>query len=116
MTPASTPNTELALEFARAMVAGDTARAHGLLSAPLQATLTVDQLAADYANMVADGDGPAQVIQAMTMLSDWPDKQPDDIEWIYVAIANDMYSEAVTVVVAQEGSKLVIRSVEWGRP
>ena len=46
----------------------------------------------------------------------WPDKQPSDLEWVYVAIANDTYSEAVTVVVAQEQSRPVIRSIEWGRP
>lgn len=41
---------------------------------------------------------------------------PSDVEWVYVALANDTYSEAVTVVVSQEESRLVIGSIEWGRP
>jgi hypothetical protein len=33
-----------------------------------------------------------------------------------VALANDTFSEAVTVVTAEERGRLVIRSIEWGRP
>jgi hypothetical protein len=112
----STPNTELALEFARAIAAGDAARAHSLLSATLQAAMTPAQLGAGYADMVSYGEGPAEIIQVMTTMDIWPDKHPGDTEWVYVAIANNTYSEAVTVVVAEEQSRRVIRSVEWGRP
>ena len=112
----NTPNTELALEFARAIAAGDAVRAHGMLSTTLQASMTPEQLGDAYANMVSYGEGPAEIIQVMTTMDSWPDKQPNDAEWVYVAIANGSFSEAVTVVVANEGSRLVIRSIEWGRP
>ena len=46
----------------------------------------------------------------------WPDKQPHDVGWAYVSIGGDVYSEAVTVVVARENGRLVIRQVEFGRP
>ena len=104
------------MEFAQAVVRGDSAHAHGLLSPALQAALTPEKLAADYQQMIEYGEGPPDVIKVMTTLDDWADRQLADTEWVYVAMANDTYSEAVTVVVAQEGSRLVIRSIEWGRP
>ena len=112
----SNMNTALALDFARAISTGNRAHAHALLSSALQAATTPDQLAADYARMVEYGEGPPGIIQVMTSMTEWPDKTADDREWIYVAIANDTYSEAVTVVVAREEARLVIRSIEWGRP
>ena len=116
MKPSETPNTELAMNFARALVAGDYPRAHGFLSAGLKASKTAEQLGAEYAEMISYGEGAPDILQVMTTMDDWPDKRPSDTEWVYVAMANDTYSEAVTVVVAQEDGRLVIRSIEWGRP
>jgi hypothetical protein len=114
--PEDTANTRLALDFAKAMAAGETARAHGLLSSTMQAALTPETLGRHYQQMVEYGEGAPSIIQVMTTMSDWPAKEPLDTEWVYVAIANDTYSEAVTVVVTQEPSRLAIRSIEWGRP
>ena len=72
--------------------------------------------AAEYKEMISYGSGPPTTIAVMTTMTSWPDKQAGDAEWVYVAMANDTYSEAVTVVVAQEPTGLVIRSIEWGRP
>ena len=116
MPPEETPNTRLALEFARAMAAGETTRAHGLLSPTLQAELTPEKLARDYREMVEYGSGAPTIIQVMTTMTEWPAKTLTDTEWVYVAIANGSYSEAVTVVVSQEPSRLAIRLIEWGRP
>src|SRR5688572_703711 len=116
MPPENTASRRLALEFANAMAAGDSARAHAMLSAALQAQMTSDTLARDYQQMVEYGEGAPTVVQVTTTMSDWPAREPTDTEWIYVAIANDSYSEAVTVVVMQDGSRLAIRSIEWGRP
>jgi hypothetical protein len=114
--PKMGPSTEMALDFARAMAAGDHARAHAMLSGSLQSSMTAAKLAADYARMVEYGEGPPDILQVMTTMEDWPDKRPGDTQWVYVAIANNTYSEAVTVVVAQEQARLAIRSIEWGRP
>jgi hypothetical protein len=116
MTPSTTANTELAMNFARALAAGDFPGAHGFLSADLRASMSAEQLGAAYADMVQYGEGAPEIIQVMTTMDDWPDKRLGDTEWVYVALANDTYSEAVTVVVAREQSGLVIRSIEWGRP
>jgi hypothetical protein len=62
------------------------------------------------------GEGAPTVVQLMTAMSDRPARESSDTEWVYVAIANDSYSEAVTIVVMEDGSRLAIRSIEWGRP
>jgi len=115
-TPQATPNTAVALEFARAMAAGDVGRAHGLLSSGLQAALPPGQLSADYEAMISYGEGAPAVIEVVGTMDAWPDKESADQQWVYVSIANDTYLEAVTVVVTREASRLAIRSVEWGRP
>jgi hypothetical protein len=109
-------STKLAVDFATAIAAGDATRAHALLSSKLRSTITPEKLQAEYADMVSYGSGAPTTIAAMTTMDTWPDKQPADTQWVYVAIANDNYSEGVTVVVAEEESRLVIRSIEWGRP
>lgn len=116
MRPKESPNTKLALDFAKAIAAGDRARAHGLLSSELQSSLTPEKLAADYKEMVGYGSGAPTTIEVMTTMDTWPEKRPADREWVYVAIANNTCSEAVTVVVSEEQSRLVVRSIEWGRP
>jgi hypothetical protein len=116
MKPKETPSTKVALDFARAIASDDAASAHALLSSQLQSERTPEKLAAEYKEMVGYGSGAPTTIQVMTTMDKWPDKQPADLEWVYVALANDTYSEAVTVVVSQEQSRLVIRSIEWGRP
>jgi hypothetical protein len=110
------PSTELALDFARSVSAGDAARAHGTLSASQQSAITTEALASQYADMVSYGEGKPDILQVMTTMEYWPDKRLGDTQWVCVAIANNTYSEAVTVVVARESDKLVIRSIEWGRP
>ncbi len=114
--PKETPQTKLAVEFASALASGEYERAHAYLSSSLRSATPVAKLAVDYKEMVSYGSGTPTTVAAMTAMYRWPDKQPSDVEWVYVAIANDTYSEAITVVVAQEKDKLVLRSIEWGRP
>jgi hypothetical protein len=105
-----------ALAFAQALAAGAAPRAHGMLSGSLQSTLTPAQLATAYREMTAYGSGTATRIGVQKTLDEWPDKAPGDLRWVYVSIANDTFSEGVSVVVAQEGRRLAIRSFQLGRP
>ena len=66
--------------------------------------------------MTSYGEGAPTIVEAVSTLQDWPRKQPGDEEWVYVAVANETYSEGITVVVARDCDSLVIRSLEWGRP
>lgn len=115
-SPKETPETKLAVEFAEAVGSGHYDRAHSFLASSLRSTLSVAQLKSDFTNMTGYGSGAPTTIAATVTMDSWPDKKSEDLKWVYVAMANDTYSEAVTVVVASEGGKPVIRSVEWGRP
>ena len=116
MEPEKTPQGQVGLIFAQALTAGEFPRAHGLLSAKLRAQIAARELEAKFKEMIAYGDGPVTLVQVMNVLDNWPAKQPGDLGWAYVALAGDSYSEAVTVVVAREGERLVVRDIEWGRP
>ena len=48
--------------------------------------------------------------------SDWPDRRPDEVAWVYVALEGASFCEAVTVVVVREDRQLLLRIVDWGRP
>jgi FlaG/FlaF family flagellin (archaellin) len=114
-SPKDTPETKVAVEFAEAVASGNYDRARGFLASSLRSTLSAAQLKSDFTGMTGSESAPTTIAATVTMDS-WPDKKSEDLKWVYVAIANDKYSEAVTVVVASEGGKPVIRSVEWGRP
>lgn len=106
----------LALEFAGALGKGEYARAHALLTSAEQGILSASKLQSEFADMTAYGKGAPTILEVVTTLDDWPDKQADDVRWVYVAVANDTYSEAVAVTVINDEGRLAIRNVEWGRP
>lgn len=116
MYATDTPHTRLAVAFATELAHGRFAQAHGMLGSELRERMSAAQLARDYLQMIEYGEGPPTTIEAVTAMSTWPDKQPGDREWVYVAMMNDTFSEAVTVVIAEEEGRLVVRSIEWGRP
>lgn len=116
VNPAPTPESHVAVDFAKDLAAGEASRAHALLSSKLQAELTPEALTAKYKGMVGPDAKAPTTIDVMTTLETWPDRLPGDAKWVYVAIAGDGYSEGISVVVSQEASRLAIRSIEWGRP
>ena len=116
MNPAETPHREVAFAFANALVAGDFAQAHDMLAAPLGQAMSRDQLQERYEEMITYGEGPADYVEVMTDMLDWPAKIETDIGWAYVAICGAEFSEAVAVVVTKENDTLKIREIEWGRP
>lgn len=66
--------------------------------------------------MIVYADEELSQAEVITDMEAWPDKKEDDIGWAYVALSGDSFSEAVAVIVKQEDNRLVIRSLEWGRP
>jgi len=112
----SQPHIVLADKFARALGAGRFDAAHALLASDQKKALSVSALKKEYEEMIAYGPGPSKHVEVMQALDTWPEKKKDDVGWVYVAIAGDSFSEAVTVVVARTGAGLAIRSIEWGRP
>lgn len=109
----STVHGKIAGDFAGLLVAGDFEGAAAMLTPALRATESPESLSTAYARMIAYGGGPADEVQPVTSLVDWPDRQPGDLGWVHVAISGMGFNEAVAVVVTEAGQ---IRSIEWGRP
>ena len=116
MEPRDTQHGRTALAFAQALVDGRFHEAQLMLSPLLRERISAEDLESEYSEMIEYGDGPADFVDVMNELKDWPAKRPGDVGWAYAAISGPGYSEAVAVVVADEGGQSLIREIEWGRP
>jgi hypothetical protein len=111
-----TPYGKVALAFATALVSGKFEDAHALLSSAMAEDWSPSALKATYDEMVEYFSTPPDLVRVEAVMTDWPDKQPEDIGWAYTTIACDGEGEAVTVIVYAENGKNLIRDIEWGRP
>lgn len=50
------------------------------------------------------------------ILKEWPDMLEIDRAMVYVPLEGDVYSEAITVTIANVDDALCVSSIEWGRP
>jgi hypothetical protein len=109
--------TEVAHQFAAALVQGDYGLAQSLFSDSLKATYPLAKLQQLYTTMLAyTNDAVAETTEVVTTMTEWPTKQAEDIGWAYVAINGQSFSEGVAVTVINEGGQPRIRDVIWGRP
>jgi hypothetical protein len=112
----NTPQGELALAFANAVAYGNYEVAYGMLSVFLKLMTSPSQLEREFEEMIEYGEGRPDSVSLMTHLERWPAKEAEDIGWAYVSICGAGFCEAVSVVVACESSRFVIREIDWGRP
>ena len=116
MDPRETPHGQVAFRFASQLVAGKFDEAHRMLSEAARQQWPAPLLESTYRGMVEYFETPPSMVMVVNTLEEWPDRGPGDIGWAYAAVAGEGGSEAVTVVVADEGGHHVVRSIEWGRP
>lgn len=116
MEPRETLQGQVALRFASQLVAGKFEEAHQMLSASAKAEWPASLLGSTYREMVGYFETPPNLVMVMNTLEDWPGRRPHDVGWAYAAIAGESESEAVIVVVSEEGGHHLVRSIEWGRP
>ncbi len=107
---------DIANAFATALIEGRFEAAYALLDFNARETWSVSALQRRYSEMVGYFEMPPHHIEVVETMTEWPDQQPEDIGWAYVAIASDRESEAVIVIVCIENGRGLIRQVEWGRP
>lgn len=107
------PAASLAQQFIERLLAQDYAGARKLLHPDLS-KLTARDLKRNFGQLFAEEEFPesAQVSDAW---QDWPDKRAEDMATVYLSIDSEN-AEAITVIVTREGSDLLIRDIEWGRP
>lgn len=115
---------DIALCFARALVAKQYEEASGMLAASLKPSCPPDVLRKQLEEMISyegdDGRWPTgiQVVTAADSsdMAKWKQPNLDDFGWAYVAIDGADYCEAVSVMITREGERLAIRQLDWGRP
>jgi len=115
---------DIALCFARALVAKEYELAAGMLGASLKQSCPPHVLRKQLEEMIwyegEEGRWPTgiQVVTAADSsdMANWKRRNPDDFGWAYVAINGAGYCEAVSVMIAKDEERLAIRDIEWGRP
>ena len=126
MKPEETSHGAFALAFAEAVTKGQYDLAYSMLSGTLQASTSVNLLAEDHAAMIQWYECPPENLPELEVM--WvSNEQAPRLErsteksyictgGAYVAMSNNYYSEAVSVVMAEEQGKKVICEIDWGRP
>ena len=115
------PRENIALAFAQFLIDKQFLAAYQLLSASAQLKISLADLEKNYLAMVGYFKTPANHVEVIEVLSDWPSKVVDDLAWVYVSIDNKISdAEAVRVTLescqANAEKSVTIRSIEWGRP
>jgi hypothetical protein len=108
----------IAERFGDCLVKNDYTAACAFLTEELQLSTTPESIKNAVATITSYAAGPIQEVQVMDdfTLEDWPGKQAADLAVVYVALNGSTFSEAVTLTLAQQGEKALIRHLEWGRP
>ena len=107
---------EVALAFTKSLAARDYAGAYDHTAKEYRNGTSLPAMQAAFELVVPTDWTTGGAIEVGETMEAWPGKEPSDVGWVYVSVGGDMYSEAVTVVVAREGDNLRIRTAEFGRP
>lgn len=109
-----------ALVFARHLVARRYADALAMTSESYRAHVSVDSLERAFEFRVPRDMTPRDPLYVLMTddMDGWATRRPGDVGWVYVVIPGDdsRDGEAVALVFAREGAKVVIRELEIGRP
>jgi hypothetical protein len=109
---------DIAQQFGDAVVAGDFGTAYLFLTGEARRHNPPVVMSRDVDEMIAYAEEPLVRAEALeeSLEHDWPEKQPGDVAWAYVALAGERFVEAVVVVLTQTKDGIRIRELEWGRP
>jgi hypothetical protein len=111
-----------ALRFANALVAGDFAAAHDMLTKVHQLEISADDIRQHYQSMISYTEDPPDTIKAGLLLPpSETDGIPDGLGWAFVDIdslnsPNGSWLECVGLLITEEDSRHAIRQIVWGRP
>lgn len=107
---------ECAMQFAKFLAARKYADAYEKTSKDYRRRTSLEEMQEQFETIVPIDWGPIDPIEIGETMNDWRGKEPSDLGWVYVSLGGDVYSEAVTVIIAQENGSLKVREVEFGRP
>jgi hypothetical protein len=105
---------DTALAFVNLLLDRNYKGAHAMLH-KWDSGVTPDELREEFEPLFEDEDFP-QAANVFDVKTDSPQLEPpDDVAWVYVSISSEN-AEAVSMIVTRDKKKLVVRSVEFGRP
>jgi len=96
----------------------DDQAAWSLLASETRRLHSCEDLKAAAEAMSSYASGPillSQIIESAT-LEDWPARSHGDVAVVYLALTGAGFSEAVTLTLAWQDGRIVIRDLAWGRP
>ena len=99
----------LALEFARALSERRYAAAHAMCTPGLRSRVSVEKMRSDFEAIIPLDWGPVAPIELV-------DIGAGSLPYLYVSLGGDVYSEAITVYLADVDGNLQVDSFELGRP
>lgn len=112
------PCLDVADLFGSLIVRRDYQAARSLLARDARRLHSCEDLKAAAEAMISYAAGPilqSQIIESAT-LEDWPAKQCNDVAVVYLALTGAGFSEAVSLTLARQDDRIVIRDLVWGRP
>ncbi len=104
------------IEFAQALADEDFKYAYGMLSEDLREKMSEEDLAQNYRDMIAYGQGPVTEVDPGDGYSDYPDMKPNELGGIYVSLSGANFVEGIAVFVCREENQARVREIDWGRP
>lgn len=105
--------TDTALAFVNHLLDRNYSAARKLLH-PFESGLTEEELRDSFEPMFEDEEFP-QTANVFDVQTDMPNLELDDIAWVYITIDSEN-AEAISLHVARDKKRLVVRNIEWGRP
>lgn len=105
--------TDTALAFVNHLLDRNYSAARKMLHTH-ESGLTEEELRESFEPMFEGEDFP-QSANVFDVQTDMPNLEPDDIAWVYITI-DSANAEAISLHVARDKKRLVVRNIEWGRP
>ena len=87
-----------------------------MLTSDLSRDISVADLTGQFDAIAEDMGGVTGIGDAVAILEDWPGKAANELAMVYVPLEGDVYSEAITLTLAELSGELCISGIEWGRP
>ena len=108
---------KVAEKFAANLARKEFKAAREMLTAELKDQYSVQEFKKSIASMTSYAEGsPITWVQVLADIKQWPFRVAGDVGCVYVGMGGDGFSEAVTVIVTDQASGLMIREIDWGRP
>lgn len=105
-----------ALTFCNLMSSRNYDQAFAMTSKEFQQSHNAEELQSRFEDIVPRDWGEINPIEVGETMTEWPAKEAADVAWVYVVLGSDVYSEALILVITDDGNTLKVRDIEYGRP